>query len=102
MTDPLSPDPDDDLPLGLELVDDAPPEAVSCRRCGDPVEAWRSACGSCGSTLTRRRADPEVPADAVLDAEVVEVDDPFDVPVAEVITDPFGVPLRPRPPPTRP
>jgi membrane protease YdiL (CAAX protease family) len=30
-------------------------------------------------------------------AEAVDVDDPFDVPVAEVITDPSGVPLRPRP-----
>ena len=95
MLAPYSLDPDDDLPHGLELVADDPPEPVTCRRCGDPVAAWERSCSSCGSTLGRPR--PAAPPDGdVPYAEEVDVDDVFDVPVADVITDEYGVPVLPQ------
>jgi membrane protease YdiL (CAAX protease family) len=98
MPEPYSLDPDDDLPL----VADNEPERVFCRRCGDPVAEWQFSCPSCGlplnSARSRNRAVPIAPPDSdVPYAEEVDDVDPFDAPVADVVTDRFGVPITPRP-----
>src|SRR4051794_32966073 len=89
-------DPDDDLPLAA----DEATHKLHCRRCGDPVTDWQFNCPSCGSSLDRQqlrsRAIPVAPpGEDVPLAEEVEVEDAFDVPVADVLTDQYGVPAEP-------